>query len=539
MKLPYNISLILAYKEDNAERAKNLELFKDYYSRMLPYSELIIEETNSDVFNKCELYNRGAAKARYNTLCFIDSDIFVSESSIELAFKHAQNDSVVIGYSGDAVYMSYKFKDTIEKGFTYSDLVKVVQPYNTLRVGIRTDMYWVGHTNSPGGCLMMTKECFKDIGGFNPNFKNWGYEDDEILCRSHLLKKNVIRLQKSQSNILIHLPHVQDGEDRSQHEYYESNHQICKDVKGKTYDELKEYIATWNVDSGERLQDISLRDNNFVGDSCTCRGQVPTSFNWCRYDVPNSKSTFFTDSAVSEIDQYTGANQKVAWLLEPRAIYPRVYEFIENNYHKFDYILTYDDKLLSLDADKFLPYKWGNCWVEGYVDYDIVQNKTKLVSTIASSKRWTQGQKLRHDIIQGLSLVKNKDVDVYGSDYTPLPKLFRDAPWAEKVTALQDYMFSITIENSQQDTYFTEKIIDCFATKTVPIYWGTKKITQYFDGDGIIFFDTVDELKDILDNLTEERYKSMLSAVESNYKRYVDYIIPEDYIYRKYQFLFK
>ena len=35
-------------------------------------------------------------------------------------------------------------------------------------------------------------------------------------------------------------------------------------------------------------------------------------------------------------------------------------------------------------------------------------------------------------------------------------------------------MFSVCIENDVYDTYFTEKILDCFATGTIPIYKGTK-----------------------------------------------------------------
>ena len=59
-----------------------------------------------------------------------------------------------------------------------------------------------------------------------------------------------------------------------------------------------------------------------------------------------------------------------------------------------------------------------------------------------------------------------------------------------KAEALAQYAFSIAIENSQQDTYFTEKLIDCFSTGTVPIYWGTRKISEYFDMRGVIQFDS-------------------------------------------------
>ena len=44
----------------------------------------------------------------------------------------------------------------------------------------------------------------------------------------------------------------------------------------------------------------------------------------------------------------------------------------------------------------------------------------------------------------------------------------------------KDYMFTIAIENTSHEHYFTEKIINPFFNNTIPIYWGCKKIEEYF-----------------------------------------------------------
>ncbi|MFN9907083.1 MAG: glycosyltransferase family 10 domain-containing protein, partial [bacterium] len=44
----------------------------------------------------------------------------------------------------------------------------------------------------------------------------------------------------------------------------------------------------------------------------------------------------------------------------------------------------------------------------------------------------------------------------------------------------KDYLFTIAIENTSHDHYFTEKIINPFINNTVPIYWGCKKVDEYF-----------------------------------------------------------
>jgi|TARA_R110002073_G_scaffold223993_3_gene384208 hypothetical protein len=78
-------------------------------------------------------------------------------------------------------------------------------------------------------------------------------------------------------------------------------------------------------------------------------------------------------------------------------------------------------------------------------------------------------------------------------------------------------MFHIAIENSRNLNYYTDKIVDCFATKTIPIYWGAPNIADYFNKEGIITFENEEDLKEILNNLTERDYINRLEAIEENY----------------------
>mgnify|MGYP001251266876 CR=1 FL=1 len=107
-----------------------------------------------------------------------------------------------------------------------------------------------------------------------------------------------------------------------------------------------------------------------------------------------------------------------------------------------------------------------------------------------------------------------------------------------KTTALAPFMFSITIENGKADDYFTEKLLDCFATGTVPIYWGTKSICKHFNMDGVIQFDTLEELDSILPTLTVGHYLEMRQAVVDNFHRAAKFFIPEDWICANYPQLF-
>ena len=85
-------------------------------------------------------------------------------------------------------------------------------------------------------------------------------------------------------------------------------------------------------------------------------------------------------------------------------------------------------------------------------------------------------------------------------------------------------MFHIAVENTKHNNYFTEKIIDAFLTKTLPIYWGCPNIDKYFNKDGILTFETEEELFNIVNNLTPEFYFSKLETIIKNYHTALSYV---------------
>jgi hypothetical protein len=145
-----------------------------------------------------------------------------------------------------------------------------------------------------------------------------------------------------------------------------------------------------------------------------------------------------------------------------------------------------------------------------------VAAKTRMCSFIASDKNWAPGHCLRQQVRSMLP----QSVDAFGRGFVYVKN---------KADALSDYAYSIAIENSQQDTYFTEKLVDCFTTGTVPIYWGTRKIGQYFDPDGVIHFDTVDEIPHILQSLSMEDYQNRMVSILENFEAAKRFFVPEEW----------
>lgn len=149
----------------------------------------------------------------------------------------------------------------------------------------------------------------------------------------------------------------------------------------------------------------------------------------------------------------------------------------------------------------------------------------------ASTKRSTPKQIFRCDIADHLGRYFDQ-VDVFG--------ILREHELEFKDDGLRDYMFSIVVENSDVPDYFSEKILDCFATGTVPIYNGMKNIGNYFDANGIITFDTIGELEIILNNLSYYAYLKRENSIMINFDIVNRYLIStDDFIFKSYPGLFK
>lgn len=79
------------------------------------------------------------------------------------------------------------------------------------------------------------------------------------------------------------------------------------------------------------------------------------------------------------------------------------------------------------------------------------------------------------------------------------------------------YMFHLAIENCTEENYFTEKLVNCFATHTIPLYFGDPLISNKFDSRGIIQLDQKRFIEQI-NSLTEEDFYSRVNAAEVNFE---------------------
>jgi hypothetical protein len=242
-----------------------------------------------------------------------------------------------------------------------------------------------------------------------------------------------------------------------------------------------------------------------------CYETHPQHFRWVRTG-PDLPVCVFTDFSIGDVAQCRG-QVKIAWLVESPGVFPRPYEKIREIEDAFDYIFTFNAALLDRGPKyQFAPL--GGCWIRE----PKIHPKTRLVSIIASEKGKTEGQALRQRILETID-----GVDKYGRGC--------GRTIITKDEGLRDYRYSIAVENCRNDYYFTEKLIDCFATGTIPIYWGAQYVNSVFDKRGIITFNDITELPGIINGLSASDYTERYRAVERNFLISELYRVTEDYLW--------
>ena len=86
------------------------------------------------------------------------------------------------------------------------------------------------------------------------------------------------------------------------------------------------------------------------------------------------------------------------------------------------------------------------------------------------------------------------------------------------------------MENCRTPFYFSEKITDCFATGTVPIYWGSDEIAKVFDPGGIL---VLTEDFDV-NAISEDLYRELLPSIENNLEIVKNLESSDDLLFRTY-----
>lgn len=232
---------------------------------------------------------------------------------------------------------------------------------------------------------------------------------------------------------------------------------------------------------------------------------------------------------LARTDEKRAGEIDVFYCQEPPEISPRPTQYVRENLNNFDLIIVSTDDLIGL-SDKVIPLEYGTALVEARECYP----DQFSVSMVIGDKRQTDGHQLRHEIWQRqdeITAPKNFYIGQLGGHHNgwreAIPNI--DNPWNwptlhESKEPLFDSMFHIVIENTRSRFWFTEKLIDCLLSKSVPIYWGCENVEDYFDVRGLLLATSADEIIAQANSITPKMYEALLPFIEINQARAKKYL---------------
>lgn len=212
MTQPFMSICIPHRKDASYERSRNFEYIKaslkQDWSRQLEagFAEIVIANSNSDLpFSRSAARNNCAKKASGHCLVFLDADSHVSFSQcmdvVERIFR-AIDTSVCWGLPYDSYWVLTE---------------ESTKDYIMEQTKAHLDAEFVFDSNSLppqapsfGGCVIVSRSAFEEVGGYDERFRTWGDEDRAFALSLETMTTPVYRTE----GCLYHLWHPVSEEDR-------------------------------------------------------------------------------------------------------------------------------------------------------------------------------------------------------------------------------------------------------------------------------------------------------------------------------------
>ena len=161
-------------------------------------------------------------------------------------------------------------------------------------------------------------------------------------------------------------------------------------------------------------------------------------------------------------------------------------------------------------------------------DWDLKAEKTDFCSFVVSNPICAK----RNEAFKALN--EYKKVDSGGSYLNNT-----GGPVKDKLAFESTHKFSICYENTSHNGYTTEKLINAFAARTVPIYWGDPEIGKVFNTKSFINASDYDTVADLVEEIKridndDQLYMSILRepamlpsapAIAEEFERFENWLV--------------
>lgn len=205
----------------------------------------------------------------------------------------------------------------------------------------------------------------------------------------------------------------------------------------------------------------------------------------------------------------------VLFMWEPKTVLGCMY--LPKVQQCFSKIYTWDDSLVDHPGYFKFHYPVLAPMIDNIPSFE----EKKLCTLVATDLKSSYENELyskRKEAIVYFENAGEEGFEFYGRRWDPAKYPSYRGAIADKLGTIKNYRFSICYENTHGSPgYITEKIFDCFAAGTVPVYWGADNIVDYIPKSCFIDrrdFSNMQELHQFLKTMSKETYQTYLSSIQ-------------------------
>ena len=216
------------------------------------------------------------------------------------------------------------------------------------------------------------------------------------------------------------------------------------------------------------------------------------------------RSNILIDAGKSDITKRKNWNVKINFIGEP----------VLPDSHKYDIVLTGSRKIENcVDLPVSVMYTLGNNYFENLkTERKITSVPGNFCCFIVSNPKCEVRNKMFH------LLNKYKKVNSGGGCFNNIGGRISGG-WSSRnhLNYISTHKFMICFENTKMENYSTEKIVNAYLSRVIPIYWSSHYIKDYFNPDSMLF----------LEDETEEAYEKLINKIielDNDDEKYLEFI---------------
>lgn len=194
--------------EQDREPNKHLE------KQLLEYDVSYRFLYNPNLFNRSWGYNCGVNIVKQTKIILADNDVILNHNNLKKGLEHLNEYDIVKPFNKTYDLDQKQTLDYIENNIFPSDIDQYKQRFYVV---------------TAGGLMMIRKNTFLQIGGYDERFEGWGGEDDEMTIRIwNYLNNNHYTYYQFDGN-LLHLYHDRTIFDGNTQPNYKNNYSYIYD----------------------------------------------------------------------------------------------------------------------------------------------------------------------------------------------------------------------------------------------------------------------------------------------------------------------